>query len=64
MVVSMLGFVKDERTFFMHAFMKDKLHNMLGLHVHTIICMFAQEFYTQKNFLYQEVVTVSKDQKL
>jgi hypothetical protein len=30
--------------------MKDKLHNMLGLHLDTIVYMFAQEFYTQESF--------------
>jgi hypothetical protein len=60
----MLGFVEDERTFFMHAFMKGKLHNRLGLHLDTITCMFAQEFYTQKNFLNQEAIAVWKDQKM
>jgi hypothetical protein len=42
-MVSMLGFVKDERIFSMLAFMKDKFRSMLGLHLDTIICMFAQE---------------------
>jgi len=64
MVVSMLGSIEDEQTFFMHAFMKDKLHNKLGLHLDTIVCMFAQEFFTQKKFPYQEAITVWKDQKV
>ncbi len=48
----------------MHAFMKDKLRNRLGLHLDTIVCMFAQEFYTKKNFPYQEAIAVLKDQKV
>ncbi len=60
----MLGSVEDERTVFLHAFMKDKLHNKLGLHLDTIVCMFAQEFFTQKRFPYQEAITVWKDQKV
>jgi hypothetical protein len=44
-VVLVLGFIKDERTFSMLTFMKDKLCNMLGLHWDTTIRMFAQEFY-------------------
>jgi hypothetical protein len=60
-VVSMLKFVKDERTFSMLAFTKDKLCNKLGLHLDTTIHMFAQEFYVQESFPYQEVITAWKD---
>ncbi len=48
----------------MHAFMKDKLRNMLGLHLYTIVCMLAQEFYIQESFPYQEAIIVWKDQKV
>ncbi len=48
---------KDEQNFSMLAFMKDKLCNKLGPHLDTIIHMFAQEFCTQNNFPYQEVIT-------
>jgi hypothetical protein len=44
-LVSMLGFVEDEWTFSMFAFMKDKLCNRLGLHLDTIVRMFAQKLY-------------------
>jgi hypothetical protein len=40
------GFVEDEQTFSMLAFMKDKLCNKLGLCLDTNVRMFAQEFYT------------------
>jgi hypothetical protein len=63
-VVSMLGFVEDERTFSTLAFMKDKLCNRLGLHLDTTFCMFAQKFYTQESFHYQEAITTWKDQKV
>ncbi len=63
-VVSTLEFVEEERTFSTHAFMKDKLHNRLGLHLDTTICMFAQKFYTQESFPYQEATTAWKDQKV
>jgi len=42
MFLWMLGFVEDEWTFSMFAFMKDKMWNRLGLHLDTIVCMFAQ----------------------
>ncbi len=51
-VVSILGFVEDEWTFSMFAFMKDKLCTRLGLHLDTIVCMFAQKFYIQESFPY------------
>jgi hypothetical protein len=40
-MVLVLGYVKDEWTFSMLAFMKDKLHNKLGSHLDTIVRMFA-----------------------
>ncbi len=63
-VVSMLGFVEDEQTFSTLTFMKDKLCNKLGLHLDTIIYMFAQKFYTQESFLYHEAITTWKDWKV
>jgi hypothetical protein len=60
----MLGFVEDEWTFSVFAFMKDKLCNRLGLNLDTIVHMIAQEFYIRDNFLYQEAITTWKDQKV
>jgi hypothetical protein len=45
----------------MFAFMKDKLRNRLGPHLDTIVPMFAQEFYPQENFPYQQAITAWKD---
>jgi hypothetical protein len=61
MLVSILGFVEDEWTLSMFAFLKDKLCNRLGLHLDTIVRMFAQEFCIQDNFHYQEAITTWKD---
>jgi hypothetical protein len=44
--------------------MKDKLCNRLGLHLDTIVYMFAQEFYIQESFPYQEAIITWKDQKV
>ncbi len=44
--------------------MKDTLHNKLGLTLNMIVQMFAQEFYTQENFLYHEAITRWKDYKI
>ncbi len=63
-VVSMFGSIKDEWTFSTLAFIKDKLHNMLGLHLDTIVYMFAQEFCIQENFPHQETIIAWKDQKV
>jgi len=60
-VVLVLEFIEDEQTFSILAFMKDKLRNKLGLHLDTIVHMFAQEFYTQENFPYEEAITIWKD---
>jgi hypothetical protein len=60
----MLGFVENEWTFSMLAFMKDKLRNRLGLHLDTAIRMFTQEFYTQESFSYQEAITTWQDRKV
>jgi hypothetical protein len=63
-MVLVLGFAEDEWTFFMFAFVKDKLHNRLSLHLDTTICIFAQKFYTQNNFLYHKAITTWKDYKV
>jgi hypothetical protein len=54
----MLGFVEDEQTFSTLTFTKDKSCNKLGLHLDTIIRMFAQKFYTHP---YHEAITTWKD---
>jgi hypothetical protein len=60
-VVLVLESIEDEQTFSILTFMKDKLRNRLGLHLDTIVCMFAQEFNIQKNFLYEEAIIAWKD---
>ncbi len=45
-MVSIFGSMENECIFSMFAFMKDKLHNRLGLNLDTIFWMFPQEFYT------------------
>jgi hypothetical protein len=60
-MVLVLGCVEDEWTFFMFAFMKDKLRNRLSLHLDTTIRLFAQKFYAQNNFPYHKAITTWKD---
>jgi hypothetical protein len=44
--------------------MKDKFHNRLGPHLEMIVHMFAQNVFTQENFLYHEAITSWKEQKM
>jgi hypothetical protein len=44
----------------MFAFMKIKLCNRLGLNLDAIVHMFAQEFYIQDNFPYEDTITTWK----
>jgi hypothetical protein len=60
-MVLVLGSIEDEWTFFMFAFMKDKLHNRLRLHLDTTIRMFAKKNYTQNHFPYHKAITTWKD---
>ncbi len=60
-MVLVLEFIENEQTFSILTFMKDKLHNKLGLHLDTIVRMFAQDFYTQEKFPYEEAITIWKD---
>ncbi len=60
----MFGYVNDEWTCSMLAFIKDKLCNRLGPHLDTIVYMFAQEFYIQSNLFYQEAIRTWKDHKV
>jgi hypothetical protein len=48
-VVLVLGYVKDEQTFSMLAFVTDKMRNKVSMHLDIIVRMFAQEFYIQGN---------------
>jgi predicted SpoU family rRNA methylase len=44
--------------------MKDKLWNQLNQHLDKIVPMFAQEFFIQENFPYQDAITNWKDEKV
>jgi hypothetical protein len=58
------GSMENECTFSTFAFMKDKSCNLSGPHLDMTIHMFAQEFFTQKNFVYHEAITNLKYQKM
>jgi hypothetical protein len=62
-VVSMLRFVKDERTFSMLAFMKDKLRNKLGLHLDRTLHMLHKSFIFKKASLIKRLIHLGKIKK-
>jgi hypothetical protein len=47
-IVLVFGFVEDEQTFSMLAFMKDKLRNRLGLNLDTIVACLHKNFILKK----------------
>ncbi len=50
----MFGFIEDEQTFSMLAFMKDKLCNRLGLHLDTnVACL-------HKNFIFKKASFITR----
>jgi hypothetical protein len=61
--VQVLGFVEDERCFFVMAFMKNKLRNWLTCHMDLCIRFFAQQFYTIGNFPFEDSITKCKGTK-
>jgi hypothetical protein len=53
-VVQVLGSMEDERTFSTLSFMKSKLKNHFNEHLHTIVGIYSQTFYTLNTFLYDK----------
>ena len=49
-VITVLGSVKDERTFSTLPFMKNKLRNRLSVHLPLVMAVHAQEHYHLENF--------------
>lgn len=48
----MLRLMEDEWTFSTFSFMKSKLKNYFNEHLHTIVGMYSQTFYTLNTSLY------------
>jgi hypothetical protein len=55
-MVQIIGNMEDERCFSTLAFMKSKLYNKLFTYLPIVVCMFAQQFYTLKNFPYGKCI--------
>jgi len=50
--VQVLGSMEDEQTFSTLYFMKSKLRNKLNEHLHVVVRMYSQTFFTLENFMY------------
>jgi hypothetical protein len=55
-VVQIMGFVEDERTFSALTFMKTRLWNKLCEHLDLVVRMCAQPFYTIDSFHYNDAI--------
>jgi hypothetical protein len=55
-VVQIMGFVEDERTFSTLTFMKTRMWNRLCEHLDLVVRMFAQPFYTIDSFPYNDAI--------
>jgi len=50
--IQVLGSMEDEQTFSTLYFMKSKLRNKLNEHLHVVVRMYSQTFFTLENFMY------------
>ncbi len=62
-VVQIMGFVEDERTFSTLTFMKTRLWNRLCEHLDLVVRMFALPFYTIDSFPYNDVIIAWTNEK-
>jgi hypothetical protein len=51
-MMHVLGSIEDERCFNLVSFLKSKLHNHLNPHLHPIVALYAQRFFTLNTFPY------------
>jgi predicted glycosyltransferase len=63
-IVLVLKSIQDECAFFTIVFIKEKLQNWLNQHLDTIMCIFTQEFYTQKNSVIKMPLHIGKVMKI
>jgi hypothetical protein len=62
-IVQLLGLVEDEHTFSTLSFMKSKLRNHFNEHLHTVVGMYSQTFFTLNTFPYDTCFDDWKEQK-
>lgn len=63
-VVTILGFVEDERTFSTLNYMKFKVRNNLQDYLDLVICVYGQKFYEFKSFPMHDAISKWKDEKI
>jgi len=56
-VIQIMGFMENERTFSTLTLMKTSLWNRLCEHLDMVVWMFAQPFYTIDTFPYDDAIT-------
>ncbi len=57
-MVQIMGFVENTRTFLTLTFMKTRLWKRLYEHLDLVVCMFAQMIYNVNSFPYNDVIIV------
>jgi hypothetical protein len=57
-MVQIMGFVENARTFSTLTFMKTRLWKRLYEHLDLVVCMFAQMIYNVDSFPYNDVIIV------
>jgi hypothetical protein len=62
-MTQVLGLVEDEQTFSTLYFMKSKLKNRPNEHLHTIVGMYSQTFFTLNTFPYDMCFDDWKEEK-
>jgi hypothetical protein len=62
-IVQMLGLMEDECTFSTLSFMKSKLRNHFNEHLHIVVEMYSQTFFTLNTFPYDTCFDNWKEQK-
>ncbi len=62
-VVQIMGFVKDERTFSTLTFMKTRLWHRLCEHLDLLVRMFAQPFHIVNTFPYNDAIITWIEEK-
>lgn len=53
-VMKIMGFVKNERTFNNLTFTKIRLHNMLCENFELLVCLYVQPIYIAETFIYEK----------
>lgn len=61
-ITAILGSVEDERTFSTLSFMKSKVRNRLAGHLDACVKLYAQDFFTLRNFPFYSAISSWRDE--